>query len=153
MPNDTVPNVEARPSNEKRKDDAQQRWQKITIDQFGYTLNLVLTFTVAALGYWFVLLTSQVFTPGCWAKWAMLASLFGLVVSGVCGLWCSYNRLKDFRETARRARTAPDRMSKEDLKKLGERSWILLQVQLVSFGVGVLCLGVALVLAYGGKLV
>lgn len=36
-----------------------QRWQKITIDQLGYALNLILTFTVAALGYWFVLLRER----------------------------------------------------------------------------------------------
>lgn len=134
-------------------DDRPQRWQKISIDQFGYTLNLVLTFTVATLGYWFVLLTNTAFDPSSSAKCAMLASLIGLGASSICGLWCSYNRLKDFRETAKRARKDADRMSKDDLKQLSQRSWILLRVQLVSFGVGVLCLGIALLLMYGEKLV
>jgi hypothetical protein len=43
--------------------DAGVRWRKIAIDQLGYALNLVLTFTIAALGYCFVLLKDKDFTP------------------------------------------------------------------------------------------
>jgi len=34
-------------------DDKAQRSQKIAIDQLAYSLNLTLTYDVAALGYWF----------------------------------------------------------------------------------------------------
>ena len=136
------------------EDDPYPRWQRITIDQFGYTLNLVLTFTVAALGYWFVLLTDDAFAPGSSAKCAMMVSLLGLGAAGICGLLCSYNRLEDFRGTAKRARNGPNSQTegKAYLDELGRRSWVLLRVQLVAFALGVLFLGVALLLTYCGKL-
>jgi hypothetical protein len=35
------------------------RWQKLAIDQLGYTLNFVLTLTIASLGYIFSLFQSR----------------------------------------------------------------------------------------------
>ena len=66
-------------SNDKKhmapQNDNYQRWQKITIDQLTYVLNLILTFTVATLGYWFVLLTDKDFSPNQSAKWFMIVVL------------------------------------------------------------------------------
>jgi hypothetical protein len=74
MPDEKTPEPQAesqQPSESKRgrenknKREKSVRWQKIAIDQLGYTLNLVLTFTVATLGYGFVLLRDDKFIPGC----------------------------------------------------------------------------------------
>jgi hypothetical protein len=76
------------------------RRQKIAMDQLSYAQNLVLTFTVAALGYWFGVLKDKDFIPGSSAKSAMLLSLFFLSVSAICGPACVLTRLHDFRGTA-----------------------------------------------------
>jgi len=132
-----------------------QRWQKIAIDQLGYALNLLLTLTVAALGYWFVLLTNKEFIPGSSAKCIMVLSLLALGFSAICGLACVVNRLRDFRGTAKRARndSSPETPTKEYLDGLGRATWVLFYSHIVSFALGVVLLATALLLTYGGKLV
>ncbi len=39
--------------------DRMVRWQKITIDQLGYVINLIITLSVALLGYFFSLTAVQ----------------------------------------------------------------------------------------------
>jgi hypothetical protein len=132
-----------------------QRWQKFTLDHFGYALNLILAFTVAALGYWFLLLKDKDFTPISTAKCMMILSLVALSFSAICGLFCIVNRLWDFRGTAQRARddASPDAPTKPYLDGLGRRTWILLYSQLFAFALGVILLATALLLTYGGKLI
>jgi hypothetical protein len=131
------------------------RWQKITIDQFGYTLNLILTFTIAALGYWFLLLKDAGFAPASSAKCIMILSLLSLSFSAICAIICSINRLWDFRGTAQRARddSSPEAPTKDHLDRLGRVSWRLLYFQLLGFTLGTVLLAVSLLLTYGGKLV
>lgn len=136
------------------ENDSFQRWQKIAIDQLGYALNLILTLTVATLGYWFVLLKDRDFCPSTSAKCAMTLSLLALGLSTISGGVCVVNRLRDFRGTARRAGgSLSEAPMKEDLRSLGRRTWILFSVQLIAFAVGVLALAFSLLLTYGGKLV
>lgn len=129
------------------------RWQKITIDQFGYTLNLILTFTIAALGYWFVLLKDRDFAPASSAKCIMILSLLALAFSAICGIICAINRLWDFRGTAQRAHDNPEAPTKEHLDRLGRITWVLFYLQLSTFTLGVALLAVSLLLTYGGKIV
>jgi hypothetical protein len=79
------------------------RWQKVAIDQLGYTLNLVFTFTltIAGLGYCFALLRDKDFNPSPSAKSFLTLSLIALAVAAVSGDLCIVNRLRDFRGTAR----------------------------------------------------
>jgi hypothetical protein len=131
------------------------RWQKIAIDQLGYALNLILTLTIAALGYWFVLLTNKEFIPGPSAKCIMILSLLALGFSAICGLACVVNRLWDFRGTAQRARGNPssDTPTKEYLAGFGRTTWVLFYSHLFTFALGDALLATALLLTYGGKLV
>lgn len=135
--------------------DRYQRWQKIAIDQLGYALNLILTLSVAALGYWFVLLTDHAFIPGSSAKCTMILSLLALGFSAFCGLACVVNRLCDFRGTAKRARndSSPETPTEEYLDGLGRTTWVLFKFHLFAFALGVALLAIALLLTYGGKLV
>lgn len=135
-------------------DDSFQRWQKITIEQFGYAVNLILAFTVAGLGYWFALLRDTEFVPTSTAKYMMLLALIALSFSGGCGLFCVVNRLRDFRGTAQRARdeSSPNASTKAYLNRLGERTWLLFYSQLIAFGLGIILLATALLLTDGGKL-
>jgi hypothetical protein len=129
------------------------RWQKNTLDQLGYALNLILTFTIAALGYCFVLLKDASFTPSCSAKCAFLFSLGALALSAICGIFCVLTRLWDFRETARRARNDPEALTKEEVRALGRRTWVFFYIELAAFALGVTALAITLLLTYGRKLV
>ena len=135
-------------------DESFQRWQKITIDQLGYALNLILTFTVAALGYWFVLLRDTGFVPTSTAKCMMLLALIALGLSAISGLFCIVNRLWDFRGTAQRARgeSSTNVPGKAYLDQLGKITWYLFYSQVVTFALGIVFLAVAILLTDGGKL-
>jgi hypothetical protein len=135
-----------------QQSDRCQRWRKIAIDQLSYTLNLTLTFTIAALGFWFALLKDKDFTPVSAAKPWMWSSLAGLTLSAFFGFICDLCRLWDFRGTARRACQYGEAPSKDELRELGETTWVLLYVQLGTFLLGVIALAGALLLSYGGKL-
>ena len=138
-------------SNDKSKDGC-QRWHKIAIDQLGYTLNLILTFTIAALGYCFVLLKDKEFVPGSSASCSMLVALVMLELSALCGIFCVVNRLRDFRGTARRACAHSDAPTRDELRDLGDLTWWAFYIHVVTFATGVSALGIALLLTYGGKL-
>jgi 4-hydroxybenzoate polyprenyltransferase len=128
------------------------RWQKIAIDQLSYAVNLIFTLTIATLGYWFALLRDKDFTPGCSAKCAFLLSFFTLALSAICGLACVFNRLRDFRGTAQRARGANDAPAKDELSGLGAITWRLFYAQIVSFALGVAAIATAILLTCGSKL-
>jgi len=127
------------------------RWQKLVIEQLGYTLNLVFALTIAALGYVFVLLKDISF-PAPEARWVVLLALILLTVSVFASFGCILNRLSDFRGTAQRVRGKPDAPPKEELRELGRLTWCLFYISLIAFVGGVTALGVALLETYGSKL-
>jgi hypothetical protein len=137
----------AMPSN-----DRYPRWQKIFIDQFGYAINLILTFAIATLGYCFALLKDRDFAPGCPGKSAMLLSIVALGVSAISGGSCVINRLWDFRGTAQRAHNDVGAPSQEKLRRMGEVTWTLFYIQILAFLVGVAALAVTFLSTYGHKL-
>ena len=129
------------------------RWQQITITQLGYTLNLVLTFTIAALGYAFSLLKDNDFKPSSSARCTLLLALVSLAIAAISGLACVLNRLHDFRGTARQIRHKPDAPSALELRVMGSRTWVYFYTQLACFLLGIGALAASLLLTYGGKLV
>ncbi len=129
------------------------RWQKIAIDQLGYTLNLIFTLTIAALGYCFVLLKDKDFIPWSSAKCAVLMAFLLLSISAVSGFFCILNRLWDIRGTARRAKGDPEAPSRDELRGLGRGTWYLFHCHALTFAAGVASQAVALLLTYGHKLV
>jgi hypothetical protein len=129
------------------------RWRKIAIDQLGYALNLILTFTIAALGYCFVLLKDKDFIPGSSGKCTLLLSLLALAVSAICGLACVIVRVRDFRDTARRASNHPDAPTMEDVRTLDRATWWLFNVHVIAFALGVSALAATLLLTYDVKLI
>jgi 4-hydroxybenzoate polyprenyltransferase len=126
-------------------------WQKTTIDQLGYTINLFLTFGVAALGYCFALLRGTDF-PESSARCLMSLTLITLGLSLLSGVLCTLNRLADFRGTARRIRQDAGVPSKEELRIVGRITWCLLYIEVITFCAGVGLLGVVMLLTYGHKL-
>jgi hypothetical protein len=128
------------------------RWQRLAIDQLGFTLNFILTLTIAALGYIFALLKDKEFLPSHFAKCSLILSLASLAIAAICGMWCTINRLRDVQGTARRIRRTAGAPSSRELRVMGKRTWKLFYTQLWTFSLGIAFLGVALLLTYGGKL-
>ena len=135
------------------------RWQSIRITQFGHVTNLILTFATASLGFALTLLKdSRIGYISCsFCIWVL--AVVTLLGSIAVGIWCSINRLHDFRETAQIARKreemeatgalAPTEMEarleyqRKLSKERGELTWVLFYWQIGTFGVGTLFLVVA----------
>ena len=128
------------------------RWQRLAIDQLGFTLNFILTLTIAALGYIFALLKDKEFIPPRCARYSLILSLLSLVIAATCGMWCTINRLRDVQGTARKLRKSFCAPSSRELRVMGKRTWKLFYTQLWTFSLGIASLAGALLLTYGGKL-
>ena len=143
---------------EKRyRRDAHARWQNTRIQQFSYVNYLILTFTLAVLGFAADFWTSND-TAGadCWIFWvSMLCSLFLLLLSIFLGIGCAMCRLCDYRKTTEIARLnskVGGKCRSELAKKirrrariLGKRSWHFLAWQVGTFVVGLIFLAVVIV--------
>lgn len=119
------------------------RWQRLSIEQFGYANNLILALAVTSLGFTVALLQRADFVPASWQKCVFTSALTSLSSSAAFGIWCVLNRLRDFSLTARiarrRGRSAEDPMTplREEVARLGELSWHILRWQTATFGFGV----------------
>ncbi len=136
------------------------RWQSITIAQLTYAVNLVLTFSVAVLGFQVTTLLNEKFVPVSWQKCAFSLSLFLLVVSVGLGIWCVVNRLRDFRATTKVARMREDKKTDEEMQpyrdlytRLGKETWALFFWQIGTFGVGTLLLVLGITASLSEKLI
>ncbi|HEY1424395.1 MAG TPA: hypothetical protein VGF20_13140 [Candidatus Acidoferrum sp.] len=132
------------------------RWQAIQITQLGFVSNLMLGFAVAVLGLWVSLLRDTTFQPQCAAKCLFLLSGISISLSIGSGIWCSLNRLWDFRITAGLAREKwedEEKIAKqEESEKLGERTWVLLYWQISTFALATVLLAATLAISYFSKL-
>jgi hypothetical protein len=133
-------------------DDKCVRWRAIAIEQFGYSLNLTLTFTVAALAFSLALLRDDNFHPTQAAKKTLVIALITLFASAVVGYWCTLNRLLDIRGTARRACKHPEAPAQDKLRDLGKRSLALFRIQVFLFAGGAVALALTLGLSYWQKM-
>lgn len=135
------------------------RWQGIALKQLTYAVNLILGFTVATLGFGVTLLRDQQFSLSARARYALVVSLLGLLLSVIAGLWCVVNRLRDFRLTALIARlreenAADTRLSvmRDTAANLGRCTWKLFWWQAILFAGGVVLMISSIALAYWTKL-
>ena len=135
------------------------RWQATTIAQLTYAINLIVSVSVAALGFQVSLLLSKEFTPVSWQKCAFSLSLVLLLASTGLGIWGVINRLRDFRATARAARMREEGRSDAEIEpyrrlyeKLGRKTWWLFWGQIGTFGFGVLLTVLAVAGSVAAKL-
>ena len=132
------------------------RWQSIQVTQLGFVLNLVMGFAVAGLGLWVSLLRDTSFQPQCRAKYIFVLSAISFLISIASGMWCSLNRLWDFRITAGMARGkwTGDELKKKEIRseKLGDRTWMLLYFEVSTFALATLLLVATLAQVYWCKL-
>lgn len=126
------------------------RWQAATREHFTLTSSVALGLATGLLAF----LSERFLSgprPSCIALIFGAAALLVLAVSIALALWCSINRLRDFRATAQIARhRAKNEVVPEadrlETKALGDFSWKLFWWQLVLFGVGVLTSAIALLI-------
>lgn len=126
------------------------RWQEITRSQFSAVCNLILALATGLLAFHSTLLLDHKLPLGCAFGFA-ITSIFFLGVSVTFALWCSVNRLRDFRLTTQIARLREkDDTDLQDLceeaKSLGKLTWGLFWFQVTSFGLGAGCGAIAVVI-------
>ena len=131
----------------KKNRESSVRWQGRTIEQFGYSLNLVLGLSIAGIGYETTLILNKEIERAGWQNCLLAISLLSLVVSVGAALWCIVTRLRNFRLTAQIARNREDGASVLELQPdrtkstdLGNFTWTLFWWQIGSFSVGVIVL-------------
>jgi hypothetical protein len=83
----------------------------------------------------------------------MILSLSAIVLSAICRFIGVLNRLLDLRGTSRRACHHPKAPTKDELRDLGNLTWVLFYFQLGAFAIGVGALAFTLLLTYGHKLI
>jgi hypothetical protein len=124
------------------------RWQSATREHFTLTSSVVLGLSTGLLAFFSERFLSGS-RPSCGLLLLGLAALLLLAASITLALWCSINRLRDFRATAQIARRRDNNESvppedRLETKILGELSWRLFWWQLILFGVGAVATAVAL---------
>lgn len=141
---------------ENNRNEKFTRWQGITITQLSYSINLILTFSVAALGFGVSLSLSDNFKPTPCQAYAFFTSLIILLISGAFGIWCTINRLRDFRATQKITNLKCEDSNHSELpelraltKKLGNRTWGIFLFQIGTFSTGILILVLSVALNLG----
>lgn len=119
------------------------RWQCITREYFTAVSNLVLGLSTGLLAFLVTgLLASQpMSTMSRCISVISTISLILLAASVGIAVWCSINRLRDFRATAKIARARSNEEpvqpgARQETKIMGELSWRLFWWQLVLFAFG-----------------
>ena len=124
----------------KRQPDRFVRWQKITIDQLSFVTYLLLTFSVATIGFVLSTLLNQSFPMCPYLLWLGGLAALSHALSSAFGIVMAVNRLADFRltkdiaykrDSGRWVDPADER--KSDAR--GEITWILFKAQWLSFAI------------------
>ena len=139
-------------------DDEKQRyvrWQDYRITQFSFSINLFLTFGVAALGFCLILIKDSAFVPPRGAGNALYYSVISFAASIIFGTLATLSRLLDFRCTAIKIKKKYSdwrQLLAEFLAKgLGNVSWCLFYLQLAALAYGGLRLICTIMTAYSDK--
>ena len=132
-------------TNDKHPQGSFIRWQSITIAQLTYSLNLILGFSVAAMGFEVSLLIDNKICLSECQKCTLFSSIISLVFSVGFGIWCVINRLLSFRATAKSARLREEKRSDDEIQpyrdeymKFDSRTWGLFWWQIGTFSSGIL---------------
>lgn len=141
------------PGQSAKKSNPHVRWQRTALEQRGYTLNLVLTFTVAVIGYWFSLLRDDTFLPAPRAKCTLLISGLLLALAATFGFACVLVRQWNIHATWRRVSEHPKRRSKAFVRGLDCSVLWLFRFHVWCFLLAVITLATALWMTYGSKLI
>ncbi len=122
------------------------RWQNIRITQFGFANNLIIGLSIAQVGYIVNFIQSDNLVLNCFQK---ILFWFGgglSLVSIALGIFVVFNRLEDFRLTAKIAKNRESDIiesletDRKKSMKLGKKSWNTFIWQTSTFIIGFLLL-------------
>ena len=134
------------------------RWQGRAITQLSYAINIIMTFSVASVGFGASLLINQNFNPTSCQAYVFFASLFLLLTSIAFGVWCTINRLRDFRATKEITNIKRKDENSQELprlrdfaNKLGNRTWGIFWWQIGTFTAGIIIMVLSVAYILGSK--
>jgi hypothetical protein len=135
------------------------RWQGRSLDYLSYAINLILTLSIAGIGFEAKLLSEESFSPSGVAKSAFMSSLAFFILAGAVGFACIINRVKDFKDTAAIARKKSKDEYDPELEELrdlvgilGKKTRCYFNWQSVLFCIAVMLLIISLSVMYPQKL-
>lgn len=144
------------------------RWQNYTINQLTFAINLFLGLSTGSLALGVMLLRDNAFSLNGCSKLSFSLGLIALCISFIFGCIAVITRLMDFRFTAKKVRfddksdDKKDKISEEYRRKseeykrkaaiLGQWTWRLFWVEIITFMFGWIVLFIVLLFAYGDKL-
>ncbi len=139
----------------KRHRDAFVRWQETSMKQMSYVNYLILTLSLAIIGFAVSLMFEDEFDVEDISLHLYKSALILLSVSIVVGIICAIFRLKDFRTTEKITRQKQKGAGHNDLKELracaeclGKGSWFFLWWQVRFFLSGFILLMFAIGLSW-----
>ena|SRR5271157_3485968 len=135
------------------------RWQRYSIAQLTFALNLFLGLSGASLAFGISLLREEGFCPPRFSRWTFSVGLVALTASVLGGCAAVVSRVLDFRFTARTVRADENEDPEDEAavyryrsKVLGRLTWRLFWFELCSFLVGAIGIMSGLFARYGHKL-
>jgi hypothetical protein len=133
------------------------RWQGISIQHLGQTINLLITLATGLVAYGINLVVNEHGPSNPCARISFRFAIVLLLLSVLSGICATLFRVEDFRRTAQIARTRADHpedanelRSLTDLLGKGTRLWFW--VQACSFLTGAAALVLSIYLSYSDKL-
>lgn len=149
--------IETQMSNDDR---ASVRWRDRQMNQLSYVNKILIILTIPMLGIQIQFGFNKIVQSSSY-KIVFIASMLLFFISIIVGIYCAWNRLKDFRITSKITRNKEKiegktkvTYSEEQIKsfkeenielrkkskRLGKRTWKLLTTQALLFGVGAILL-------------
>jgi len=125
----------------ERDRDAFARWQGRAVDQMSFVTNLLVGLATGLLALQVQAVLDNKIQLAAEDRLLGLSSVVFLSLSLLVGLVLAWNRLQDFRKTARVVREKgqdPDVAAplREEVRALGEGSWRFLTLQIITFALG-----------------
>jgi len=141
------------------KNDSFVRWQSVSINQLGFTSNLIFTINLAVLGFLINKIIDKNFVLLCEGKALFTIGLFLMILCFLTGIAINLTRLYDFRLTAKTARKREKNENSPELKNLrkttknlGKSTWIIFIIQLTLFGLGLISIFLSMIIIFSDKL-
>lgn len=134
------------------------RWQRITMDQLGFSSNLIFTLNIGVLGFLVnKLLDDKLIIQD--GKIVLIIGFILLILSFILGITFNLTRLYDFRLTTRITRIKSNNLNDPRLgdirctvKCLGKITWTSFIIQTIFFTLGIILTLVSFLIMFSNKL-
>lgn len=147
------------PNDKIKSNERFTRWQGVLREHVTFVNNLILTISIAVVGFCVTLLNDTGFMPTGYKKILLTLGLTLTLLSIPLGICTTMSRLFDFKTTLKKIKTE---LQKSDFSELdflktwmefyGKTTWILLRWQIGTFFIGTLLLIIAFCFIYSNKL-